>query len=88
MKYQVVPSYVWTYPDVTDYPEGKQKAEMLALRSGYSAFQVQFSNICGDEIALSLEGLFGELYRRYGLLYSVISHMIFHLVMMAMLLLM
>ena len=32
--------------------------------------------------------VFGELYRRYGLLYSVISHMIFHLVMMAMLLLM
>lgn len=32
--------------------------------------------------------LFGELYRRYGLLYSVISHMIFHLVMMAMLLFM
>lgn len=63
MKYQVVPSYVWTYPDVTDYPEGKQKAEMLALRQGFCAFQVQFSNICGDEIALSLEGLFGELYR-------------------------
>ena len=26
--------------------------------------------------------VFGELYRRYGLLYSVIAHMIFHLVMM------
>jgi len=63
MKYQVVPSCVWTYPDIDYYPEGKESAELLALRGGYSAFQVSFSDIAGSEIAVFVEGLDCELYR-------------------------
>ena len=63
MKYQVVPSCVWTYPDIDYYPEGKERAELLALRGGYSAFQVSFSDIAGSEIAVFVEGLNCELYR-------------------------
>ena len=45
MKYVVLPSYVWTYPDIHSYPEGKECADLISLRDGYATFQVHLYDI-------------------------------------------
>ncbi len=62
MKHQVIPSCVWTYPDIEEYPEGKDRAELLCLRGGYAAFQIHLTNISGKELKVSSEGFSAELY--------------------------
>ena len=45
MKYTVLPSYVWTYPDVHDYKEGKDCAKLISLRDSYATFQVHLYDL-------------------------------------------
>ena len=62
MKYCVVPSYVWTYPDIHNYPEGTLSADLLVLKGGYAAFQLHVFEAEGKKIAVSLYGIGGEIY--------------------------
>ena len=62
MKYRILPSCVWTYPDIHDYKEASDKASLLALRGGYAAFQIHITDASGDNITISPEGLSCELY--------------------------
>lgn len=65
MKYTVLPSYVWTYPDVHDYKEGKDCAKLISLRDSYATFQVHLYDIDDTSLSVSLEGFEAELYRAY-----------------------
>ncbi len=63
MKYCVLPSYVWTYPDINYYPEGKDRADLISLRDGYATFQVHLYETSGDSVSICLEGFEAEIYR-------------------------
>lgn len=63
MKYVVLPSYVWTYPDIHSYPEGKTCADLISLRDGYAAFQVHLYDIEASSLTVFLEGFEAEIYR-------------------------
>ncbi|MBE6562666.1 MAG: DUF4091 domain-containing protein [Ruminococcaceae bacterium] len=62
MKYCVLPSYIWTYPDIHYYPEGKEAARLLALRGGYAAFQLHVWDAEGELLTAVCEGFEGERY--------------------------
>ncbi|MBE6588008.1 MAG: DUF4091 domain-containing protein [Ruminococcaceae bacterium] len=63
MKYCVLPSYVWTYPDIHSYPEGKDSASLLSLRDGYATFQLHLYDVSEKELFVCLDGFEAELYR-------------------------
>ena len=64
MNYSVLPSYVWTYPDIHSYPEGKDRAELLGLRDSYISFQIHITNAKGDTVSATCRGFEAELYRQ------------------------
>lgn len=63
MKYVVLPSYVWTYPDIHSYPEGKECADLISLRDGYATFQVHLYDIETSSLSVFLDGFEAEIYR-------------------------
>ena len=63
MKYCVLPSYVWTYPDIHSYAEGKASADLISLRNGYATFQVHLFDLSDDSLTVTMDGFEAELYR-------------------------
>ena len=63
MKYCVLPSYVWTYPDIHSYAEGKASADLISLRNGYATFQVHLFDLSDDSLCVTMDGFEAELYR-------------------------
>ncbi len=63
MKYCVCPSYIWTYPDIHDYPCSSQIAELIALRRGYATFQLHIYETIGESICVRTEGFESEIYK-------------------------
>ena len=63
MKYCVLPSYVWTYPDIHSYAEGKASADLISLRNGYATFQVHLFDLSDDSLSVTVDGFEAELYR-------------------------
>ena len=64
MKYCIVPSYVWTYPDVHDYPNSQKSAELYALRGGYASFQIHLTETQGTTLTVEAGGFCCEIYRQ------------------------
>ena len=62
MKYCVLPSYVYTYPDIHDYPSGKECAELLSLRESLATFQIHLYGIESPSVSVRLCGFEAELY--------------------------
>ncbi len=63
MKYCVLPSYVWTYPDIHSYPEGKDRADLISLRDGYATFQIHLYDVEEASLKVCVEGFEAEIYR-------------------------
>ncbi|MBR6676541.1 MAG: DUF4091 domain-containing protein [Clostridia bacterium] len=64
MKYCILPTYVWTYPDIHEYPEAKGVPSLTALRGGYAAFQIHLYETAGEAVTVSCQGFSAELYRQ------------------------
>ncbi len=62
MKYCVIPSYVWTYPDIHSYPQSSDKAELLSLRGGLASFQLHLYETEGETLSIKCEGFECEKY--------------------------
>ena len=57
MKYTVVSSAEFTYPDIWDYPSSACSADTFSARGGYASFQILFGERTDASLALS----FGDL---------------------------
>lgn len=66
MKYTVVDSSEFTYPDRWEYATSSDKADVFAPRGGYATFQVLLDGLPGDgEVNVKAEGFTAELYTLY-----------------------
>lgn len=66
MRYTVVDSAEFTYPDVFEYQSGTQSAEVFAPRGGYASFQVLLDSLPeSGEVGVKTEGFDAELYALY-----------------------
>ena len=57
MKYNVVSSVEFTYPDIWDYPSSAQVIDTFAARGSYATFQI----LLGDRASADVSVSFGEL---------------------------
>lgn len=66
MKYTVVDSSEFTYPDIWDYTSASDKADVFAPRGGYATFQLLFDGLPEDGIIdVTTEGISPEIYSLY-----------------------
>lgn len=66
MKYTVVDSSEFTYPDIWEYASSSGKADVFAPRGGYAAFQLLLDGLPEDgAVDVSAEGFTPELYSLY-----------------------
>ena len=57
MRYTVVSSAEFTYPDVFEYPSSSQKADVFAARGGYASFQLLFRGLESPAVDAAFSGL-------------------------------
>lgn len=57
MKYVVVSSSEFTYPDRTEYVSSSRIADVFTARGTYATFQVLFTECVSDMLPISIEGL-------------------------------
>lgn len=55
MRYTVVDSTEFTYPDIFEYATSSDRIELMALRGGYAAVQLLFAELEGTALDLGLE---------------------------------
>ena len=57
MKYTVVSSAEFTYPDVFEYQTSSQAADLFACRGSYASAQILFSGLTSEAMPVSFKGL-------------------------------
>ena len=57
MKYTVVSSVEYTYPDVWDYPTAGNTVDVFAARGGYASFQVLLGDRTSDTVKVGFDAL-------------------------------
>ena len=57
MKYNVVSSAEFTYPDVWEYSSGAQSVEIFGARGGFAAFQLLLGECDTDSVDVTVSGL-------------------------------
>ena len=57
MKYNVVSSAEFTYPDLWDYPSAAQTVDVFGTRGGFAAFQLLLGGCESDSVCVSISGL-------------------------------
>ncbi len=57
MKYNVVSSAEFTYPDLWDYPSAAQTVDVFGARGGFAAFQLLLGGCESDSVCVSISGL-------------------------------
>ncbi len=63
MKYCVLPSYIWTYPDIHNYPKSADRVTLLSLRGGYASFQLHIYETSGEKLLVKCCGFSCEKYK-------------------------
>ncbi|NLE14065.1 MAG: DUF4091 domain-containing protein [Clostridiales bacterium] len=57
MKYTVVSSAEFTYPDIWDYPSSSDKIDIFGARDSYACFQLLLGDRGSPEVSVSFKGL-------------------------------
>ncbi|MBQ8187211.1 MAG: DUF4091 domain-containing protein [Clostridia bacterium] len=57
MKYSVISSAEFTYPDVWDYPSASETIDVFSARGGYASFQLLLADCASVEVSVSVDGL-------------------------------
>lgn len=57
MKYTVVSSAEFTYPDIFEYATSSQRIDIFSARKSYATFQLLFADCASPEIAVEFEGI-------------------------------
>lgn len=65
MKYTVVSSAEYTYPDRFEYMSSSASADVCGVRGGYAAFQIVLRDVTSEELSVRCEGFDAEIYVLY-----------------------
>lgn len=65
MKYTVISSAEYAYPDRFEYESSKDYADICGVKGGYASFQVVLSDVESENIPVVCEGFDAELYSLY-----------------------
>lgn len=57
MKYNVVSSAEFTYPDVWDYPSSAAEIDVFSARGSYATYQLLLGELDSDKVSVSFDGL-------------------------------
>lgn len=57
VKYTVVSSAEYTYPDIWEYPTAAQAADTFSARGGYASFQLLLGDMAAPGVTVSFDGL-------------------------------
>ena len=55
MKYKVVDSSEWMYPDVTDYATAASAASLTSLRGGFASFQIMLTDAPSEGVVVDVD---------------------------------
>lgn len=57
MRYTVVSSAEYTYPDIWEYPSAAKTVDTFSARGGYASFQILLGEMGSPEVTVSFDGL-------------------------------